>query len=58
MAYNSCVTRADKVYFWGMKELSDVSQSQDKENLSKNGKDWWLDNVLTFKKEKDSSIYG
>lgn len=56
MFYNSCVTRADKVYFGGMKELSDVSQSQDKDNLSKNGKDWKLDHVLTFK--KDSSTYG
>lgn len=54
MFYNSCVTRADQVYFGGMREFSDVSRSQDKENLSKNGKD---NTVLTFKKEKDSSTY-
>lgn len=29
----------DKVYSLGLKELSDVSESQGKENLSKNGKD-------------------
>ena len=45
----------DKVYSLGLK---DVSQSQGKENLSKYGKDWRLDNVLIFEKqEEDSSIY-
>lgn len=42
----------DQVQFLELKEPSDVSHSQSRENTNNYGKDWSLDKALTFKKRK------